>query len=220
MSSKIEGFVGNKFKQGEKTKGIELIKNKITNKNQNNIADFIYEISKRVKELDLHLDSLSILSNKTVTDIKNYPLKKILLSFYAPFQDNFINKNIAINFNRVDENINIKLDFKVFSLVMHHFFDNTSKYSKNNDNIDFIFSSDNNLVIKMHSLTIEDIDSIFIQGFSGKNTKNLSGDGIGMYVIKEGLKIMNMDIEVKCGDKLNDDNHYSKNTFIIKCNRD
>ena len=119
----------------------------------------------------------------------------------------------------MQEEVNITADYDIFSLVMHHFFDNTAKYSKSADEIEFIFSSDNKLVIKMHSLTIEDRVKVFEAGYSGHNVGELAGNGIGMSVIKSGLLIMDMDIEITDAGYMHNDNKYSKNAFAIDCNK-
>jgi signal transduction histidine kinase len=172
-------------------------------------------LSKRVEEIDTHLKSLSILENKTAVELRSHPLKNMLLNIYSPFKASFNEKKIKVIFERIDENIKIVSDYKIFSLVMHHFFDNAVKYSKIEDEISFIFSTKNELIINMHSLKIEDQTKIFEIGVSGNNTDSLAGDGIGMHVIKKGLKVMNMDISIKDSGQLEKHQRFNKNCFII-----
>lgn len=218
MSQQIEGLLGSSKKHRGNYQEITSNMEKKILEDSYKASCVFCDLSKRIEEIDTHLKSLKILANKTAVDLTEHPLKSMLLNIYSPFQNNFKNKNIKINFDRVATVTKCLIDYKIFSLVMHHFFDNAVKYSKTNDEISFVFSADSYLVINMHSITIEDGDNIFDMGVSGQNTDTLAGDGIGMHVIKQGLNIMDMDIEVRCSGKLEKHKKYSKNQFIIKCN--
>lgn len=217
MSQQIETLVGSsKDQRGNYQKTMDDVKNKI-GKDIQATSKIICDLNKRIEEMDTHLKSLQILENRTAVELKNHPLKNMLLNIYSPFQDGFKGKEIKVNFDRIDENLKIIVDYKIFSLVMHHFFDNAVKYSKNEDEISFVYSKDNSLVVNMHSITIKAEDNIFERGVSGQNTDTLAGNGIGMYVIKESLNLMNMDIETKSSGTLDNHPKFSKNHFIIKC---
>lgn len=217
MSQQIEILVGSRKNQrGSYQKVMGEVKNKIEEDTQE-ASKIICDLNKRIEEIGTHLKSLQILENKTEVDLKNHPLKSMLLNIYAPFQDGFKNKQIRVIFDRVDEGLKITVDYKIFSLIMHHFFDNALKYSKIDDEINFIYSSDNLLVVNMHSLKIEKQDNIFEAGVSGKNADSLAGNGIGMHVIKKGLEIMNMSIEIKDNGKLEKHQNFNKNCFVISC---
>lgn len=217
MAQQLEGFIEEDIQRGEYQKSILKVE-EVVKKNILEAAKLICDLSKRVKEIDTHLKSLQILNTKVgELSLTQHPLKKILLKIYAPFEKKFQDKNIRIVFDRIKETENIKIDYDIFNLVMHHFFDNATKYSKNNDRIEFIFSTNNELFINMHSLTIENKDKIFNMGYSGDNAGNLAGNGIGMNVIKRGLLAMNMDINIIDNGRLNNHDKYSKNKFIITC---
>ncbi len=217
MAQKIEPYIKN-AKQGTQDTRINQVILNLSSHDENKIADMICHLGKRIEELDFHLDSLNILTNKTITDIKTHPLKKTLLSIYDPFKESFQSKQIKVNFGGINEETSINIDFKIFNLVMHHFFDNATKYSRDEDEIIFQYSKDQELVIKMHSLTIEDDQDIFNLGFSGANTKDMAGNGIGMHIIKKGLNIMEMDIKTSSTGTLNKNKQYSKNIFVITTN--
>lgn len=217
MSQQIETLVGSsKSQRGNYQRIMGDVKNKIE-KDTQVASKIICDLNKRIEEIDTHLKSLQILENKTAVDLNMHPLKSMLLNIYSPFQDGFKNKKIKVVFDRIDDDLKIKADYKIFSLVMHHFFDNAVKYSKDEDEISFVYSKDNNLVINMHSIAIKKEDNIFDIGVSGKNADTLAGNGIGMHVIKKGLNIMDMDIEITNSGTLDNHPKFSKNCFIIKC---
>lgn len=220
MVQKIEPFIIGAA-QGKQENRMQNVKNIIQNKKPDDIADLVCFLSKRIDELNIHLESLKIIEkgiNKTKTEMRKHSLRSVLLNIYDPFKDLFNDKNINVVFDKVDEALQLSLDYKIFSLVFHHIFDNASKYSKKDDTINFIFSSKGKLIIQMHSLTIENPETVFLRGVSGGNVGELAGDGIGMFVIKKGLQVMGMDISLKDDGKLNNSPNYSKNKFIIDCN--
>lgn len=217
MSQQIETLVGDrKSQRGNYQEVINVVEDKIK-KDTRTVSKIVCDLNKRIEEIDTHLESLRILVNKTAVVLKDHPIKNMLLSIYAPFSDDFKNKKIEVIFDRIDQDLKIKVDYKIFSLVMHHFFDNAVKYSKDTDKISFVYSQDNSLVVNMHSLTIKEGYNVFEMGVSGQNTDTLAGNGIGMYVIKKGLNIMDMDIDFKDKGVLNNHPDFSKNNFIIKC---
>ncbi|KAF3983657.1 MAG: HAMP domain-containing histidine kinase [Methylococcales symbiont of Hymedesmia sp. n. MRB-2018] len=218
MSQQIEPLVGNRQSQrGNYQEATNSVKNKIE-EDALLASKIICDLNKRIEEIDTHLKSLQVLENKTAVVLTSHPLKTMLLNIYSPFQDGFKDKEIKVNFDRIDGDLKIMVDYKIFSLVMHHFFDNGVKYSKPNDEVHFVYSNNNNcLVIDMHSLKIKKEDNIFEMGVSGGNTDTLAGNGIGMYVIKKGLNIMNMDIEITDKGVLDKNPKFSKNCFIVKC---
>lgn len=215
MSQKMESLIGFNKMRGSYQEVIKNVKN-IVEQSPHKTAELICELNKRIEEIDSHLQSLSIISNQTALDLQYHHLKTTLLNIYAPFKNNFNEKNIHVDFERVNTDIKILIDYKILSLVMHHFFDNATKYAKSNHEICFIYSQDNKLVVTMHSLNIKNTDKIFTIGYSGENTDTLAGHGIGMNVIKRGLLAMNMDISV-CSEPLVKDSNNGKNTFVISC---
>lgn len=220
MVQKIEPFVSGAT-QGKQEDRIQIVKDTIQYKSPDDVADLVCFLSKRIEELDVHLESLKIIEggiNKTKTKIEGHHLHKVLLNIYDPFKGSFSDESIKVNFDRIDESLKLSFDYKIFHLVFHHIFDNASKYSKKDDTIHFIFSSENKLVIEMHSLTIENPQQVFLRGISGNNAGELAGNGIGMFVIKKGLQVMGMNISLKDGGKLKNSPSYSKNKFIIDCN--
>ncbi len=218
MSQKIEPFIKGATK-GKQEERIRTVKNTMKDKTPEKVAGLVCFLSKRIEELNVHLESLKIIegSRKQKTNVEKYFLYSVLLNVYDPFKQSFNDKNIRVVFNRIDKSQELSLDYKIFNLVFHHIFDNASKYSKKNDTIHFIFSSDNKLIIQMHSLTIENSEQVFLRGVSGGNVGGLAGDGIGMFVIKKGLQVMGMNIDIKDDGVLKNSPAYSKNKFIIDC---
>jgi signal transduction histidine kinase len=128
MSQQLESLIGASInRRGAYNKVIDDVEI-IINKNSAKASEVICALSKRVEEIDTHLKSLSILENKTAVELRSHPLKNMLLNIYSPFKASFNEKKIKVIFERIDENIKIVSDYKIFSLVMHHFFDNAVKY--------------------------------------------------------------------------------------------
>jgi signal transduction histidine kinase len=89
-------------------------------------------------------------------------LKKIILKALTPFQNSFNKKSIKISLF-VEETFMINTNYELFNLIMHHFFHNTEKYTKESTTIHLNISKDtkNYLLIDMISLHIENKAKIF-----------------------------------------------------------
>ena len=216
MSQKIDSLISHSQLRAD---NYEIAKKKIKDIIQGDLdktAEVVFDLHKRVDEIDHHINSLSLInSSKTKITLKKHPLKKSLLNIYNPFLTNFRADEIKVDFNKINNDIKVNIDYDVFALAMHHFFHNVEKYCKPNTTIIFMYSRDDKLIIKMHSLKIEDKEKIFDEGYSGKNIDKLAGHGIGMHVIKKSLNLMNMSITVD-HEPLQLDDKNDKNTFVIE----
>ena len=153
MSQKIEPFIA-----GAKVQDV------LKEKSSSEVEQLICNLSKGIEELGTHLESLSLIANKISAELTEYNLKEVLLNYYEQCKETFENKKIKVNFDRIPDEQKIKINYKLFDLVMHHFFDNAAKYCKENSNIEIIFSTERKIVIEMNSLTIENYEDIFHRG--------------------------------------------------------
>ena len=99
-----------------------------------------------------------------------------------------------------------------------------SKYIQCDTNAIISFRKNNNhqlIEFQMHSLYMEqdEIDMIFIEGYSGKNAKkaHLNGEGIGMFRAKTLVELNGGSLSVKAGpvDTTHNNIEYALNQFII-----
>lgn len=175
----------------------ETLKNisDIVSKDKESAADLICYFQKRVADFKAQLLGAEIIHNDKQYEVKivEVRLKRAILHQLQPFLKEFDEKIVKIKFF-FDDELRIHVDKNMFSLIMYNFFANALKYSRKNSEIKLnYFKANNKLDISMTSLKMEknELAGLFNEGIRGKHAKNLPGKGIGLFVIKKALEIMN-----------------------------
>jgi light-regulated signal transduction histidine kinase (bacteriophytochrome) len=164
--------------------------------------------------------------NKTPLEFHSFSIKNILLNVLHTFFADFSDKNIYVE---VGEYFNKAIvDYETIQIAFYHLIENALKYSKPNSkiNIDFEDRPTEFLInFKMTSTFVKpsERELIFNEGFSGEIAKkiNKSGDGIGMWRIKQMLELNSGKIEVVFGDEIEKvmGVSFSTNIFILTFNK-
>lgn len=202
---------------------ISIIKDKLE-KETLSTSESIFEIAKRIIDLEAQITGFKILSGSIKPDIWRQNLKKVLLNILYPYYNDFKKNEIEIRV-WIDEQLAadnlVMLDYKVFNIAMYHFLNNAVKYAKPNSYIDINFDpARKELSFDMVSVKIEkhEIESIFEMKISGYHSKKLSGDGIGMFMLKKALELLSTKMYVTPDYSMvreYDDLIYTRNTFSI-----
>jgi hypothetical protein len=135
------------------------------------------------------------------------PIRKVILNVLHTFFADFTNKNIYVYVSEFYGRV--KIDYESIQVALYHLIENASKYTMPNTRIEIDFIDKNQEIevnFKMKSLYIdnEEIEKIFIEGYSGKVAKEckLNGDGIGMWQIKRMMKLNNGDVKFHNGQDI------------------
>lgn len=199
---------------------------KILNSNQQLSAEALLAVVKRVADLQAQIGGLKILSGNNRLDLGNHNIKKVLQNIIFPFYEDFKKNNITIRW-RIDYDLaelhQIKTDYKILNVALHQLLNNAVKYTMPYSHIDISFDDDERrLIFDMDSIKIEpdEIDRIFELRYRGKNVKKIdAGEGIGMYMAKKALDLLNVTILVhpKYENEQADilQNKYTRNKFIL-----
>lgn len=229
MKQKIDGLATkDDFRAESYAESKEKIGKKISD-NIDKTADTICFLNKRVMEIDSHINGFDVLymGNEQETSFQEVNIKKVLLSILAPFLNELSNKNInmevAIKDDYADSN-RINLDYKMFSLAMANFFDNSVKYAKQHEPIKITFLKYGEaciLEVSMISRRIEESElmQVFDEGYSGIHAQRDAGDGIGMSITDKALKLTRMKINITPNyseSYTSEGNQYTRNIFEIK----
>jgi len=123
-------------------------------------------------------------------DFTDHQIHKVLILTLNPFWLDFAEIKVSINIQPFLEKVHI--DYRSISVVLSHIFDNATKYLMPHSDFNISFDSDLkevSIYIKMISLKVEshEVSKIFEESNSGKwaNKLELSGDGIGMYLVRK-----------------------------------
>lgn len=122
------------------------------------------------------------------------PIRKVLLNVLHTFFIDFTNQSIYVYVAEFKGRVYI--DYESIQVALYHLIENATKYTMSNTKVEITFEErfeEIDVQFKMLSLFIEDeeIEKIFIEGYSGKVAKEckLNGDGIGMWQIKRMMEL-------------------------------
>ena len=229
MEQKIRGFARPKHFRGNSYEESKNNIDQIISSNTNITADTLCYLNKRIIDMDVHIGGFDVLYNdgKSIKKIrkKEANVKKVLQNIIAPFLEDLNEQSITTSFRLTDDyslKNQIKLNYKVFHLAMYNFFNNVTKYTKPYSDVKIEFNKNsNNFEIKFEMMSYridkDEIAEIFKDGYCGRHASGC-GDGIGMFVAKKVLDLINMDIIVcpnySMTENINDEN-YIQNIFLI-----
>jgi signal transduction histidine kinase len=141
-------------------------------------------------------------SDKPVLEFYYHNPHKLVLLVLNPFWLEFIEKGVRIDVRECS--CEISVDYKSIAVVFSHMFENASKYSASDSTLRISFVENGlsvTIVFEMISLKIkpEEKDKIFDEEFSGEYAKGLalSGNGIGMSIVKNLLSLNKGSIELE-----------------------
>lgn len=188
-------------------------------------ADALLQITKRVVDLQSQIQGFKILTGEATVDFGWHNLRKALFSVLSPFYEKFVQANLTLKIHISEEAAAAKmvhLDYKLFNVALHHFLSNALKYAKPRSYIDISFDPESMILeASMISVKIEpeEMDEIFKLGTPGKHAVAFSGEGIGMYMVKRALEIMNSHMEIVMDPSYPKEIilgvPYTKNRFLI-----
>jgi signal transduction histidine kinase len=204
---------------------LDIVKNVLA-KDQQNAAEGFLTITKRSVCIQAQLEGFKILSGVKQINIGKHNIDKVVKNIVHPFYDDFNKKNIEIkyhiDFDYADNNP-LETDYKILNMALHHILNNAVKYTLPYSPIHIGFDGKaRTLYFKMMSVKIEndEIDKIMELGYRGKNIdRNDPGEGVGMYMVKKALDLINAIIKVESdpGTETKDlfGIKYTKNKFSI-----
>ena len=195
----------------------------IISQNIEGTANSFFRISKDLYEIKAEFSVYDkLVKGEVELNRRPYNIRDVVMTVLYPFFEDFSNKNVVVTVE--DYYDSIPIDFESVQVALYHIIENMSKYIQRNTNANISVRKNNNQLLvdfQMHSLYIEqeEVDMIFIEGFSGKNAKkaHLNGEGIGMYRAKKLVELNGGSLSVKAGpvDTIDNNLEYALNQFII-----
>lgn len=164
--------------------------------------------------------------DKTPLEFQSFSIKNILLNVLHTFFADFNEKNIYVEVGEYHDKTVV--DYETIQIAFYHLIENALKYTKPNSkiNIDFEDVIEKVLIkFKMTSTYVKpaERDLIFKEGYSGEIARKTSksGDGIGMWRIKQMAELNKGSFEAVFGDDVEKimGISFSTNTFVLKFNK-
>lgn len=169
-------------------------------------------------------DTHELLSMRNpILDVRSHSVREVILNVYHPYERDFKAKNVNIIFGA---NMGKAwFDYRTMRLAFAHILSNAAKYVKAQTTIEVLYEDSatcTDIIFSMVSISIPEteVDSIFVDGFSGSipQAHSLNGSGLGMGLIKKAVELNKGEFRVYPGEtnmKGKNGISYSNNKFII-----
>lgn len=188
----------------------------------------LVNIAKNTLKMKAEIDVYNaLLSEHPKIALRNHSIHRVLMNIVYVFFPEFTDKGIRVEV--AEYNDTVYIDYETFQVAVYHLIENSVKYIKPDSRLVICFDKNTetkklSISFKMVSLVInpDEIDKIFIEGYSGVMAKksNRAGSGIGMYRAKTLLKHNNASLKVKPNYETAHEvmlgRKYQENEFVIE----
>lgn len=182
----------------------------LTQSERKKLYNLLIKESEEMSELIQNLLILSkITYSKNLLHYEDFNLKGLIQKVLYKYELLELEKNIDVNV-KGDEHLIIKTDYKFFKIVVENLIQNALKYSLENESVHIEFNQ-KTLILKNKTFTNlnEETLNLFSPFKRGESSvgKYIEGSGLGLYIVKNILELLNLKYEIK----IVEDNFY----FII-----
>ncbi|WP_330112321.1 HAMP domain-containing sensor histidine kinase (plasmid) [Cetobacterium somerae] len=182
----------------------------LTQSERKKLYNLLIKESEEMSELIQNLLILSkITYSKNLLHYEDFNLKGLIQKVLYKYELLELEKNIDVNV-KGDEHLIIKTDYKFFKIVVENLIQNALKYSLENESVHIEFNQ-KTLILKNKTFTNlnEETLNLFSPFKRGESSvgKDIEGSGLGLYIVKNILELLNLKYEIK----IVEDNFY----FII-----
>lgn len=193
-------------------------------------AQDVCQMSHRAVDLDAQIETLRIISGFADSAAPSSPirvnLQKTIHRLANPFINELRKKGVEIDVSIpsvVSGEEKVIVIPELFNAAIWQLLDNASKYVLRDTPINISANLDSRpqmLGIVMTSICIDEdeLELVFLEGRKGRHSGNRAGSGIGMFIVKKALELMNAKISVH--NEGFESNHegfkYCKHRFVIE----
>lgn len=173
---------------------------------ENNKNEITKDINEEIDKIESYIEQVMFYARSEEVEkdyiIKQTNLEQVINNVVMRNKKDFFNKNIKIDIENVD--INVNSDSKWIEFIINQIITNSIKYSKDDNAQIKIYTSVNKnsviLYIEDNGIGIEsnEIERVFEKGFTGSNGRNkYNSTGIGLYLCDKLCKRLNHNIEIE-----------------------
>ncbi|MEJ2614339.1 MAG: PAS domain S-box protein, partial [Ignavibacteriaceae bacterium] len=186
----------------------ELLTHEITNAEQKDMIDAVYESSKRLSEtLNLILDLSKIENNKLELNAVKFDIGIVSVNVINTFKEVAKKKGIYLKTDFNIPELNVRLDKRAYESILNNLINNAIKFTKSGGvtmklSLEII-DNNNYVVLKVKDTGIgiakEDFNIIFdeFRQASEGMSRNFEGSGLGLNITKKFVEKMNGSISVE-----------------------
>lgn len=150
-----------------------------------------------------------------------HSIHRVVLNVVNYFFQDFTDKQIGVLIE--DFTGKVAIDYESVQVALYHLFDNAAKYCAPHTDLKISFAlgeSQTCLLLDMQSCHVPDEErqKIYEDGFSGSvpRSQESAGQGMGMGLVRELLRLNNAEIDAQWGRSDSFDSRYAHNTIIVR----
>ena len=150
-----------------------------------------------------------------------HSIHRVVLNVVNYFFQDFTDKQIGVSIE--DFTGKVTIDYESVQVALYHLFDNAAKYCAPHTDLQISFASGDSqtcLLLDMQSCHVPDVErtKIYEDGFSGSvpQSQESAGQGMGMGLVRELLRLNNAEIDAQWGRCDSFDSLYAHNTIIVR----
>ena len=134
--------------------------------------------------------------------MKNTSIKKSIERIIANYKPTADLRDIKINLiNKVNKDINLKLDNTLFEIAIRNLLDNAIKYSPTEKDVDVILEiHEHEYLIKFMNTSLSklnfDLKKIMKRFSRGNKNEKVIGTGLGLSIVKEATNSLKGDLKI------------------------
>lgn len=165
-------------------------------------AKAISETSRRMADMMTNILKLNRLENQQIyPKTEEFDLGEQLCECLLQYENIWENKKIEISTD-IEENVNVKADAELLSLVWNNLFSNAFKFTKEGDTVSvFLTSTKNHAIVMVNDtgcgMTSEVGKHIFEKFYQGDTSHSTQGNGLGLALVKKVIDVMHGEISVE-----------------------
>jgi two-component system sensor histidine kinase TctE len=171
-------------------------------KNRDHLINIIRSVEQTNRSSSQLLEQALVKFKSEKISLKNISIKKSLeriINNYKPTADL---RDIKINLiNKVNKDINLKLDDTLFEIAIRNLLDNAIKYSPTENDVDIILEiNENDYLIKFMNTSSNilnfDLKKIMKRFSRGNKNEKVIGTGLGLSIVSEATKSLKGNLKV------------------------
>lgn len=165
-------------------------------------AKGVTDSSRRLAEMMTNILKLNRLENQQIyPEITEYDLGEQLCECFLQFENVWEKSEIEIDTN-IEENVKIKADAELLSLVWNNLFSNAFKFTKPGGKVSVsLTTTESFVVVKVQDtgcgMSKEVGNRIFEKFYQGDTSHSSQGNGLGLALVKRVVDIMQGEISVE-----------------------
>ena len=174
----------------------------LTEEKRMEYAKGVTDASRKMSDMMTNILKLNRLENQQIyPDVKEFDLGEQLCECLLQYENIWESKNIEIE-TYIADDIKVKADSELLSHVWNNLFSNAFKFTESGGKVSVsLIATEHHAIVKVKDngcgMTPETGAHIFEKFYQGDNSRSVSGNGLGLALVKRVVDILGGEIKVE-----------------------